>query len=74
MANDLILNVVKQTRLELNEHYTDRWPFLNARKRVIRTIIYINMFALNIISSKIFDNASIAVIMFNSLTLAMEDP
>jgi hypothetical protein len=47
---------------------------LNFRKSVTRTIIYINLFALNIISSKIFDNSSIAVIIFNSLTLANEDP
>lgn len=32
MKNDLVLNVVKQTRLELNAHYKDRWPFLNFRK------------------------------------------
>lgn len=32
------------------------------------------MFALNIISSKIFDNACILVILANSITLAAEDP
>jgi hypothetical protein len=74
MKNDLVLNVVKQTRLELNELYRDRWPFLNFRKRVFRVIIYINMFALNIISSKVFEHACITVILANSITLAAEDP
>lgn len=32
------------------------------------------MFALNIISSKIFDNVCICIIMANSFTLATEDP
>jgi len=36
--------------------------------------IYVNMFALNIISMKSFENATITVIMLNSLTLGAEVP
>lgn len=73
-ANDLILNVVVKTRLELNEIHKDKWPLLEFRRTVNRIRIHINLIAHKIIYNKIFENICIGVILANSITLAMEDP
>jgi len=58
----------------MNENYTDRWPFLKFRKSLNKARIYVNMFALKIITNKIFENICIGVILANSFSLATEDP
>lgn len=71
---DLILTVTEQSRLEQNLNYEDRWPLLNLRKEIMQIRIYINLFAKTIIEHKAFETISILVILFNSFTLAAEDP
>lgn len=73
-SNDLILNVVEQTPLELLMNYEDRWPLLNLRKSINRASLYVKKFALAIITNKIFEYFTIGVILANSITLAREDP
>ena len=73
-ANDLILNVAKQSKLEQNMNYEDRWPLLNFRKELMKVRILINMAAINVMTNKLFENFCIMVILANSFTLAQEDP
>jgi hypothetical protein len=73
-SNDLILNVVNKSRLELSKSYEDRWPLLKLRKQIQHARIIINIYAYNIIKHKIFENFCIGVIMANSFSLALEDP
>ena len=73
-ANDTILKVVEQTRLEKNANYEDRWPLLNFRKDLMKVRIYINMAAKRIMTHKVFETICIGIIMFNSVSLATEDP
>jgi hypothetical protein len=54
--------------------YIDKYPLLKPRKLVMRIIIYINLVASAIISTKTFDNISILVIMLNSMVMMSEDP
>lgn len=44
------------------------------RKNLQKIRIYVNMFAMRVITSKPFEAATISVIMVNSITLGMEDP
>jgi hypothetical protein len=73
-ANDLILNIAKQSKLEQNMNYEDRWPLLNFRKELMKVRILINMAAINVMTNKLFENFCIMVILANSFTLAQEDP
>ena len=66
--------MVTKNELELNEIFTDKWPFLELRRSFFRTQIYIKIFASNIINHTVFDRICIFVIMANSFTLALEDP
>jgi hypothetical protein len=56
----------------MNANYEDRWPLLNLRKELIKVKILINMAAIKIMTHKVFENFSIAVIMANSITFAIE--
>jgi len=73
-STDLILNVAEQSRLEKLRNSEDRWPCLNFRKAIRKVMIYINLFALQIIEKKAFENLSISVILANSIQLMLEDP
>jgi len=66
--------VIEQSRLEKLENYEDRFPMLDCRKSLQKLRIYINQFAYAIISHKIFENATITIILLNSLTLGYENP
>ena len=55
-------------------NYEDRWPLLILRKTIKRTMLNIKNFCKAIITTKAFERVSIMVILFNSMTLAMEDP
>jgi len=74
LKNNRILQIVEKDDLEKLEGYEDNWPLLKVRKFVAMVIIYINMIALAIISTKTFDNMSIMVILMNSLVMMTEDP
>jgi hypothetical protein len=54
--------------------YVDRYPLLKLRKQIKRFCIYVNLIASAIISTSMFDNISILVIMLNSMVMMSEDP
>jgi hypothetical protein len=72
--NEMILNVVEQTPLELLMNYDDRWPLLTIRKTISRFMLHVQQVACVVMTNKIFETSSILVILANSFTLAMEDP
>lgn len=74
MKNNRILVQVDKDSLERCEAYEDKWPLLQCRKSVWKVLIYINLIANNIISTKAFENISIFVILMNSLVMMTEDP
>lgn len=74
MKNNRILVQVDKDSLERCEAYEDKWPLLGVRKGVWKVLIYINLIAHKIISTKAFENISIFVILMNSLVMMMEDP
>ena len=73
-VNDDILQIAEKTDLEKLEVYHDRYPFLGIRRTVRSFIIRCHLVAAYIISSPIFDNISVSVIVVNSVLMAMEDP
>jgi len=66
--------VAEKNDLEQLEVYTDRFPLLRLRKQIRKILILINMIASAIITTKTFENASITVILVNSLTMIFDDP
>ena len=72
--NDKILTVVDKNDLEKREVYTDRFPLLSIRNRINKVLILIQMVASAIITSPIFENISISVIILNSIIMMMDDP
>jgi len=66
--------VAEKNDLEQLEVYTDRFPLLRLRKKVRKLFILINMVAAAVISTKLFENASISVILANSLVMIFDDP
>lgn len=74
LKNNRILVQVDKDSLERCEAYVDKWPLLGVRKGIWKVLIYINLIAHKIISTKAFENISIFVILMNSLVMMMEDP
>jgi hypothetical protein len=72
--NNKILTVDEKNDLEKLEVYTDRFPLLRLRKQIRKVLILIHMVANAIINTKIFENASITVILVNSLFMIFDDP
>lgn len=68
--NDRVQTVAQLDRLELLNNYTDRWPLISLRKKILRLRIHINVFASIIIKRKEFEAATITVIMINCVTLS----
>ena len=66
--------VSEQSRLEKLIGYTDGFPLLELRKKVLKFRIYVNNVAYHIYKTKAFETISIGVILVNSVTLGMEDP
>jgi hypothetical protein len=66
------LTVTDKSGLEKLEVYTDRFPLLHFRKQVRKLMIFIHLFSKFVIETKIFDNASITVIVVNSLVMMIE--
>lgn len=64
---------VEQSRLEKLQSYEDRWPFLNFRKFILKTAIYINIAATKIANHKAFEWVSIMIILLNCIQLAADN-
>jgi hypothetical protein len=67
------LKISEKDELEKLNIYTDRWPLLGLRKTILRFMTLTQMTAFVIISSKIFDNISILVILANSIVMVLDD-
>jgi hypothetical protein len=65
--------VEEKDDLEKLNVYTDRFPLLSLRKAFLRVVTLIQMTSFMIISSKIFDNISILVILANSVVMVLDD-
>lgn len=72
--NEGILTVTQKDELEKLEVYRDRFPLLGLRKTLQKMRIIIHLDANAIINSKIFENATIIVIIINSFTMMLQDP
>lgn len=72
--NDKILTVVDKNSLEKREVYTDRFPLLNFRNRINKVLILAQMVCKAIITTSVFENASISVIIANSFSMMFDDP
>lgn len=70
--NDGIIIPVELTRMEKNETYEDRWPFLNFRKFLMKVQILINQAAMKVDKHKAFEYTSIAIILLNCVQMAAE--
>lgn len=66
------MKITEKNALEKNEVYTDRFPFLNFRKKVWEMLIFIHLTANAIISTKLFDNGTFFVILLNTLVMTMD--
>ena len=71
--NAAIMTIVKQTRLEQAQNYTDGHKCLNVRKKIIKFRIIVSDTSIKITSSKYFEGFIILVIGLNCITLAMAD-
>ena len=72
--NESILTKSDKDDLEKLDVYTDRYPLLGIRKSIMRFIILFQIIAYNIITSSIFGNFTLIVIIANSLIMMMDDP
>lgn len=66
--------IVRKDRIQIINDYHDRCPFLELRKQIMRSRVYINRGAQLIMMHSLFESISITVIIVNSLFLAMDDP
>ena len=66
--------IVRKDRIQIINDYHDRCPFLELRKQIMRSRVYINRGAQLIMMHGLFESISITVIIVNSLFLAMDDP
>lgn len=71
--NSNILKIKEKDDLERLNFYTDRFPLLVLRKAMLRVMTFIQMTCLAIISSKIFEKATITVILANSIVMVLDD-
>lgn len=72
--NDNIMKVTDLDRLEQLQNFSDGLPCLNFRKSIMKVQLLIVMACEQIIKHKMFETISIAIILLNCVTLAMEDP
>ena len=70
--NDQILTVADKTELERLEVYTDRFPILHFRKQLTKLLIFIHLFSLMIIQTRLFENISLVVIVANSIVMIFD--
>jgi hypothetical protein len=66
--------VADKDELEKLEVMTDRFPLLKLRKAIYKFIVLLNMVSKAIISTSFFDNFTTAVILFNCITMMLNNP
>lgn len=71
--NNQILKISEKSEIERLDVYTDRFPMLNLRKAVNRGYLGVKMACYMIISTKLFDNISLSIIVFNSFVMVFDN-
>jgi hypothetical protein len=71
--NNQILKISDKSELEKLDVYTDRFPMLGMRKSIKRFLLNIKLVCSIIIGTKLFENISLSVIIFNSLVMVVDD-
>lgn len=71
--NNQILKISDKSELEKLDVYTDRFPMLGLRKAILRFLLNVKLVCSMIISTKLFENVSLLVIIFNSLVMVVDD-
>ena len=72
--NEKILSVADKDDLEKLEVMTDRFPLLKLRKAIYKFFVLLNMISKAIISTSFFDNFTTSVILFNCVTMMLNNP
>jgi hypothetical protein len=72
--NNKILKISEKNELEKLEVSTDRFPLLKMRKSIRKFFILTNMMANAVITTSLFENLSIFVILVNSGVMMVDDP
>jgi len=67
------LKISDKSELEKLDVYTDRFPMLGLRKAILRFLLNVKLVCSMIISTKLFENISLLVIIFNSLVMVVDD-
>jgi hypothetical protein len=67
------LKISEKTELEKLDVYTDRFPMLNLRKSIKRGYLNLKMVCFIIISTQLFENISLSVIVVNSAVMIFDD-
>ncbi|CAD8122811.1 unnamed protein product [Paramecium sonneborni] len=68
------LKLIPQSDLQLAQNYTDQYPLLAIRKRLLIFQKRVSLLATNIVTNTIFEIITIFIIIFNSIMLALDDP
>ena len=71
--NEKILSVSEKDDLEKLDVYTDRFPCLDLRKSLKKLAVITHLVANFIITTKVFENASIMIIILNSAAMIFDD-
>ena len=72
--NDNILVITEKDAKEILDTYEDTWPCLNIRKSIWRIVVIIRDVTAAFISTKIFENGCILVIVLNCFAMMTDDP
>lgn len=67
------MKISEKSEIERLDVYTDRFPMLNLRKAVNRGYLGVKMACYMIISTKLFDNISLSIIVFNSFVMVFDN-
>ena len=67
------MKISEKTELEKLDVYTDRFPMLNLRKSIKRGYLNLKMICFIIISTQLFENISLSVIVVNSAVMIFDD-
>ena len=67
------MKISEKTELEKLDVYTDRFPMLNLRKSIKRGYLNLKMVCFIIISTQLFENISLSVIVVNSAVMIFDD-
>jgi hypothetical protein len=71
--NNQILKISEKSEIEKLDVYTDRFPMLNLRKTLKRGYLNVKMVCYMIITTSLFENISLTIIIINSMVMVFDD-